>query len=297
MTVESEILVCDEDAKARKQVVSILESMHLQVVLAEDYKEALRSFVNSRPSMIIAGIKQAKSGVEFIEQISAHDPSVMIVALVDEHGSAKLVIDLLRAGAVEFVRKPVSANEMKSLLSRLVLAAECKKQTMFHAGTVRNAELDIVISSRNSAVDAAVKLISNMLSGVVNRAQMIRFELAIDETLQNAYEHGNLGISSSEKHGLCNSEELEKFLRSKEQDAVKAGKTIHIIAKCSADEFSCVIEDQGAGFDWRDVPLSPEGSREAASLNGRGLMLIRNVFDSVAFNEKGNRVTLVKKLS
>jgi anti-sigma regulatory factor (Ser/Thr protein kinase) len=297
MTVDSKILVYEEDAKTRKQVISVLESMSFEVAQAEDLKEALRYFRNSRPIMIIAGIKQGKGGVGFIEQVSAHDSSVMIVALVDEHGSAKLVIDLLRAGAIGFVRKPVSANEMKALLSRLLLATECKKQTMFQPGTVRTTELDIVISSLNSAIEATVKLVGHMLSGVVDRARMIRFELAVDEALRNAYEHGCLGISSSEKVRLCKSEALEEFLRSKELEAAEAGKTIHISAKCSEEEFSCVIEDQGAGFDWREVPLTPEGSGETTALNGRGLMLIRNVFDTVAFNEKGNKVTLVKKLS
>jgi anti-sigma regulatory factor (Ser/Thr protein kinase) len=297
MTVESEILVYDEDAKTRKQAVTVLESMGLKVVQAEDLKEAVRCVRNSRPSIVIAGVKQGKSGVDFIEQVSGHDPSVMIVALVDEHGSAKLVIDLLRAGAIEFARRPLSANEMKALLSRLVLATECRKQTMFQPGTVHTTDLDIVISSLNSAIEATVKLIGNMLSGVVDHAQMIRFELAVDEALRNAYEHGCLGLSGSEKLSLCRSEALEEFLRGKELEAIEAGKTIHISAKCNEKEFSCVIEDQGAGFDWREVPLTPEGSGETAALNGRGLMLIRNVFDIVAFNEKGNKVTLVKKLS
>ncbi len=53
------------------------------------------------------------------------------------------------------------------------------------------------------------------------------------------------------------------------------------------------IEDQGGGFNWRDVQQRlPETSRD----HGRGLPIIKKYFTDYSFNEKGNKVILIKKI-
>lgn len=72
------------------------------------------------------------------------------------------------------------------------------------------------------------------------------------------------------------------------------GVTITVAVEVDEQRFSCSIEDQGAGFDWQKVMGRKIGEESITSLHGRGLMLIQSVFDSVAYNEKGNKLTMVK---
>ena len=54
------------------------------------------------------------------------------------------------------------------------------------------------------------------------------------------------------------------------------------------------IEDQGPGFDVAKVP-DPTCPENLFRVGGRGLLLIRSFMSSVHFNERGNKITLVKR--
>ena len=55
------------------------------------------------------------------------------------------------------------------------------------------------------------------------------------------------------------------------------------------------IEDQGQGFDYSDLP-DPTTPEAILLPHGRGIMLIRSFMDHVTWNNKGNRITMMKKL-
>ena len=91
--------------------------------------------------------------------------------------------------------------------------------------------------------------------------------IALDEAFVNAVKHGN------------------KF---------DATKTVCLTADLSAQEARFTIEDQGAGFDVRNIP-DPCDPANLFKTSGRGVLLIHNIMDEVQYNERGNRITLVKK--
>ncbi len=64
----------------------------------------------------------------------------------------------------------------------------------------------------------------------------------------------------------------------------------------SRTELRIAIEDDGKGFDVAQLadPTSPE---RAELPSGRGVFLMRTYMDSVEYNQKGNRVTMVKVAS
>jgi serine/threonine-protein kinase RsbW len=53
------------------------------------------------------------------------------------------------------------------------------------------------------------------------------------------------------------------------------------------------VEDQGAGFDWHAARIR---QAEASACSGRGMEIFRKYATRVRFNQKGNRVTIVKVL-
>lgn len=92
--------------------------------------------------------------------------------------------------------------------------------------------------------------------------------LALEEALVNAIKHGN---------------------------RMDATKKVYIACKFAADEVSVVIEDQGEGFNVVEVP-DPTDDDNLDKPGGRGIMLIRSFMTSVAYNDKGNRLSMTKKL-
>lgn len=105
-----------------------------------------------------------------------------------------------------------------------------------------------------------------------------------------------------EKLGVCKPEQSNLFVALDEAfvNAVKHGnkfdveKMIRVAAEVSPAEARFTIEDQGDGFDVNNIPdpLDPENLFKTS---GRGVLFIYNIMDEVKYNDRGNRLTMVKK--
>ena len=70
-------------------------------------------------------------------------------------------------------------------------------------------------------------------------------------------------------------------------------KQVHIEIKITESDFYARITDDGDGFDLEAVP-DPTADENLEKTSGRGVMLIKNFVDKVAYNEKGNSIELFK---
>jgi serine/threonine-protein kinase RsbW len=70
------------------------------------------------------------------------------------------------------------------------------------------------------------------------------------------------------------------------------GKQVRIEAWCAPDRVRIRITDEGPGFDPATLP-DPTAPQNVSRTRGRGVFLIRELMDEVAFNEQGNSVEMV----
>lgn len=105
-----------------------------------------------------------------------------------------------------------------------------------------------------------------------------------------------------EKNGVINSENSNLFVALDEAfvNAVKHGnkfdskKLVRITAEVSTKEARFTVEDEGDGFNVAEIP-DPTNVENLFKTSGRGVLIIHNVMDEVRYNERGNRVEMVKK--
>lgn len=100
------------------------------------------------------------------------------------------------------------------------------------------------------------------------QSDLFGIHMALEESISNAIRHGN------------------KY---------DPGKQVHVECRLSAVEFWATIRDEGPGFRPADVPdcCSPECLELPG---GRGLALINAYMTRVEYNDRGNCVTLEKRL-
>lgn len=105
-----------------------------------------------------------------------------------------------------------------------------------------------------------------------------------------------------EKLGVIKSEQSNLFVALDEAfvNAVKHGnkydvaKLVRISAEVSKKEARFTIEDEGEGFDVNNIP-DPLDPANLFKESGRGVLFIYNIMDEVKYNERGNRLTMVKR--
>lgn len=111
-------VIIDADDSARAAVRSILGGINSIVVVAEytDLSQALRAAPAHRADAVIVGIGEDAAPIEHLTRAV---PEAAILAM-GPVTSAEFVIKAIRAGAVEFLRRPVERGDLVAALEKLV---------------------------------------------------------------------------------------------------------------------------------------------------------------------------------
>ncbi|MCP4133521.1 MAG: hypothetical protein GY754_21305 [bacterium] len=135
------------------------------------------------------------------------------------------------------------------------------------------------------------------LDGKLSRNQILFVQIALQEALINAIEHGNLEVDYDKKTELKLREGnyLEILLKESDEGNIK-NRRVHIDYILEDNRVVYRILDDGKGFNWHEFMVADDALLESIFTNyhGVGLQMIKNSFDEVSFNEQGNEITLVK---
>lgn len=130
-------------------------------------------------------------------------------------------------------------------------------------------ELTIGSSMANmTQVEMFVEEISDMY--YIHNSYFGNILLAIEEAVNNAIRHGN---------------------------KMDESKNVHITFTGNRNGLKFTIEDEGAGFDFSDVPNPLEVDDNNTENIGKGIFLIRSLADKVLFNPKGNQIEISFNIS
>jgi serine/threonine-protein kinase RsbW len=130
--------------------------------------------------------------------------------------------------------------------------------------------------------------------------EKIDLELPSDLTLMNAVLEYLLGRVA--RLGLIEPEQSNLYVALDEAfvNAVKHGnrhdpeKLLRVTAELSEREAIFTVEDEGDGFDVREIP-DPCDPANLFKSNGRGVLLIYNIMDEVEYSERGNKLKMVAR--
>ncbi|MCZ4407717.1 ATP-binding protein [Cryomorphaceae bacterium 1068] len=68
-------------------------------------------------------------------------------------------------------------------------------------------------------------------------------------------------------------------------------KKVVVKYRADEDQFSFIIEDEGPGFDFENVP-DPTSPENIEKPNGRGVFLMRHLSDDISFDDDGRIVKM-----
>lgn len=103
----------------------------------------------------------------------------------------------------------------------------------------------------------------------ISRDTLFDIKLCLEEAIRNAVIHGN---------------------------KLKKEYTVDISYDIEGNSLKVTVEDKGNGFKVEDLP-DPTHKDNLYAEGGRGVYIIHRLMDNLTYNEKGNRVTMEKKLT
>jgi signal transduction histidine kinase len=119
--VEKErILVVDDEGTVREMVSKIIEHIGYEVVTAEHGSKALDIMRKEPFTILVTDIKMpGMDGFELMKAVKTEFPRVHIVCMT-AHGASYTYTDVVAVGAMDYITKPFTIDEMRAKLSRVI---------------------------------------------------------------------------------------------------------------------------------------------------------------------------------
>lgn len=289
------ILIVDDSPIDRRLAAGLVgHSGSWTIQLAADGTEALTSLISSPPDLIVTDLQMPEmNGLELVSAIRRKYPQIPVV-LMTAQGSEEIAVEALRAGAASYVPKRILSTELVPTIRRVLSQANEELSQSSLMNQLMSRREHYRLSTDLSLTMGLSRYIQHQLGDAwrLEKTDRLRFGMAIEEALLNAYYHGNLEISSQLKeddYARFYSQAEERLTQSPYQD-----RKINVQMELTPATVTIVIRDEGPGFDWTKLP-DPLDVENLDRPSGRGVMLMRSFLDTVTYNQVGNEVTLVKR--
>jgi two-component system NtrC family response regulator len=114
------ILVVDDDESLRRVTQLQLEEAGYPVLTASNGTEALRLIDEEIPALVITDLKMPSlSGLELLRKIRDTYPEITVV-LITAFGSVQTAVEAMKAGAYDYITKPIDYEELVLLVNRAI---------------------------------------------------------------------------------------------------------------------------------------------------------------------------------
>ena len=290
------ILVVD-DANADRQLVGhiLKRDPEWTVSFAENGSVALERIAEEAPDVVLTDLQMPEmNGLQLVEAVNDRHPLVPVI-LMTAAGSEEIAVESLRLGAASYVAKKQLVHGLRDVISSVLAASQEDRSHAEIMNCITNSETAIVIATDPLLLQALLKYLRQMLQSVgqLEKSDRVRIGVALEESLLNAFYHGNLDGSA-----YLRAEDDSAYYAladERRQELPYSERQIFVDIHHSKEMFKVTIRDDGPGFDPATLP-DPTDPANLGRPSGRGVMLMRTFLDEVHYNDRGNEVTMIRRL-
>jgi two-component system response regulator RegA len=151
------LLLVDDDAPLRRSMARALERRDFQVVAAEGVAEARSLAREHRPEFAVLDMRLTEgSGLDLVRTLRELRPEVRIV-IVTGYGNIATAVAAIKAGAVDYLAKPVDADDVVSALLRSGPGLPPPRENPMSADRVRWEHIQRVFEQCNRNVSETAR--------------------------------------------------------------------------------------------------------------------------------------------
>ncbi len=130
------VLVVEDEAYVRDSLVEILGARRFEVSASASVDEALERVGRSPVDVVLSDLKMPKKdGLELVRRMQAASPDVPVLILTG-HGTVASAVECLRAGATDYILKPVEPDALELSLVRALESRALRREVRYLRSTV-----------------------------------------------------------------------------------------------------------------------------------------------------------------
>ncbi|WP_448661639.1 response regulator transcription factor [Sphingomonas sp. CJ20] len=164
------VCVVDDDAEVRGSLSSLFRSNDLDVALYDTTDAFLAAGVPPRASCLVLDVRlPGESGLDFQERLARQGMQIPVI-LITGHGDIPMTVRGMRAGAVDFLPKPFTEDQMLAAVTTALDADRTRRAEA--AGNAKVADAFARLTPREREVMGLV------VTGLMNKQVAARMALS-----------------------------------------------------------------------------------------------------------------------
>jgi PAS domain S-box-containing protein len=157
--VETKILLIDDEVRILHTFARTLRLAGYTVITAAGGQEGLAFYHQEEPDVVLLDLRMPGiGGLEVLQAIRKQDPEANVI-LCTAHGDKDAVIDALRAGASDFLPKPIDQVTLESALRRAEERIHLKRELRASQEALRrhNERLEEEVKARTAELEREIE--------------------------------------------------------------------------------------------------------------------------------------------
>jgi len=143
------VLVIDDDPGVRDYMEALVARQGYEVFAAADGEEALKNLDTSQPDLITLDVVlPGMDGLQTLEKLKQRLPDVPVVML-SGHGQARNIVEAMRRGASDFLRKPFEVEELELAFQKALEKRALKQEVERLRGRARSETEFMLLTGDN----------------------------------------------------------------------------------------------------------------------------------------------------
>ena len=180
-------LIVDDEPDIRELLDITLSRMDINTTLAEDITQATQYLKDNQFDLCLSDMKLPDgNGINFVRHISEHYPQLP-VAMITAHGNMESAIEALKAGAFDFVSKPVDLKILRNLVSSALELKNKVKEKGVHSAQALLGKSVVIENTRKTIVKLARSQAPVYISGESGSGKELVAKLIHENGSRNAH--------------------------------------------------------------------------------------------------------------
>ena len=285
------VLLVEDDPAVRDSLVAVLRYYGYDPQEAADGRQAIERFSHQPADIVITDVRMPEiDGLELLARVKKIAPETCVVIMTG-YGAEDTAIQAIRNGASNYFKKPVNIPEFVYAIGVLADLVRSRREHRFDPRLIERESRTLRIGNDLDAIYPVIRELT--ANAAAFRYDVESTRIALLEAITNAIEHGSLGIALEEKRAAMREGTLRDLYAQRAGQPPWRDRSIRVEYELTPDQISYRVTDEGEGFDWRSLP-DPSNPVNLFAGSGRGIVVIGLSVDEVAFNERGNEITLIK---
>lgn len=285
------ILIVDDELINLNILKECLDGLEYNIVEATGGLEAweiLQKGEYQFDAILLDRMMPEMDGMEVLKQIKQDSRLKMIPVIMQTAAIAKHeVLEGIQAGCYHYLSKPFEENMLVSIVKAAIddyrnyrLLRDEMEQQSISLSMLETAHFKFRTFEE-------VKTLTKLLAASCPEPEKVTIGLL--ELLLNAVEHGNLGITYTEKSELLKTQKWDQEIQHRLDLPEYASRYVTVDLERLEDRIIFVIKDEGEGFAWEEyLEFSTERVNDS---HGRGIAMSNMMsFDKLEYLGKGNEV-------